>query len=67
MLTAATGLGDPVQYLQLRPGLVTLYNTEMGMATRSQPNFKLSQIVIPVAAVSIAHNIGVTTPCLLLT
>ena len=33
-----------------------------GKVTRSQPNFRRSQTVNLVAAVSIAH-IGVTTPC----
>ena len=33
-----------------------------GRVTRSQPNFRRSQTVTPVAAVIIVH-IGVTTPC----
>ena len=34
-----------------------------GKVTRSQPNFRWSQIVTPVVTVSIVH-IGVTTPCI---
>ena len=36
------------------------YSSEV---TRSQPNFRQPQILTSVAAVSIAHNIGVTSPC----